>query len=323
VDLHPLEYVVEDFESPAHAVKVMHGHSVFTNLRDGLITFAYGRENSLQSPTHVATDSKQRLIVSDPDRQAVHVLDITNKSSFRIAGGPKRRLQAPGGIAIDADDNIYVADEQRGVVLVYDPQGRFLRYLGTYRGESMFQSPSGIAIDRDARVLYVLDSPANELLMISLQGRLLKRIGGRYPEKSSARFEYPTEIALRDHQLAILDLYGSRIQILDLQGNHLNEFNVRTLHGLPVISEIGLALDSAGNIYISNLDGSDVQVFGQDGRRIGAFGKPGFATEEFRVPSGLWIDSEDRMFVADTRNSRVQVFRVAETSQAPQDAARN
>jgi hypothetical protein len=323
VDLHPLEYVVEDIEPPGHAVKAMHGHSAFANLRDGLITFAYGREKSLVAPTHVTTDSKQRLIATDPDRQAMHVLDLANKSSFRIAGGPNRRLRAPAGVAVDADDNIYVADSARGIVLVYDPLGRFLRYLGTYRGESMFQSPAGIAIDRDAGILYVLDPPANELVMINLQGKLLKRVGGRQAAKGVAPFEYPTEIALRGHEIAILDLYGSRIQILDLQCKRLNEFNVSTLRGLPAFREIGLAIDGAENIYISNLEGSDVEVFGKDGRRIGVFGKPGYAAHEFAIPSGLWIDSANRMFVADTRNSRVQVFQVVERSPVVQSAAKN
>lgn len=312
IDLHPLEYVVEDYEPPVHVVKMVHGHSLLASLRDSLIMFAYGRENSLQSPTHVTTDSRQRLIITDPDLQAVHVLGVTGKSSFRIAGGPKHRLQMPAGIAVDAEDNIYVADSRRGTVLVYDPQGTFLRYLGDYRGESILQSPTGIAIDRSAGVLYVLDSPANELLMLDLQGKIIKRVGGRRARKDTVGFENPTEIALRDHQIAVLDSYGSRIQVLDLQGNRLNEFKVRTLRRWPVTAEIGLAIDSAANIYISNLEGTDVQVYRQDGRLIGGLGKYGAAGQQFRVPSGLWIDSADRIFVADTRNSRVQVFQVPE-----------
>lgn len=317
IDLHPLEYVVEDYEPSVHAVKVTHGHSLWVNLRDSLITFAYGRENSLQAPTHVTTDSRQRLIVSDPDLQAVHVLDLTGKSSFRIAGGPKHRLQKPAGIAVDAEDNIYVADSERGEVLVYDPQGRFLRSLGSYRGESILQTPTGIAIDRSAGILYVLDSPANELLIFDLQGRILNRVGSRRSRKDPDAFEYPTEIALRDHQLAILDSYGSRIQVLDLQGNCLHEFRVRTLRRPPFVNEIGLAMDRAGNIYVSNLDGTDVQVYRQDGRPLGLVGKYGIGVQQFRVPSGLWIDSEDHIFVADTRNSRVQVFQAAEKSDSP------
>ena len=316
IDLHPLEYVVEDYEPSMHAIKVTHARSLWANLRDSLITFAYGRENSLQAPTHVTTDSRQRLIISDPDLQAVHVLDVTGKSSFRIAGGPKHRLQRPAGIAVDAEDNIYVADSERGEVLVYDARGKFLRAIGSYRGESMLQTPTGIAIDRSAGIIYVLDSPADELLVLDLQGRILKRVGSRGSRKDPDQFENPTEIALRDHQLAILDCYGSRIQVLDLQGNRLREFSVRTVRRRPFVGEIGLAMDSAGNIYISNLEGTDVQVYRQDGRPLGLVGKYGIGVQQFRVPSGLWIDSEDHIFVADTRNSRVQVFQAGGKSDA-------
>jgi hypothetical protein len=39
-----------------------------------------------------------------------------------------------------------------------------------------------------------------------------------------------------------------------------------------------------------------------------AIGGEGGAPGEFVLPSGVWIDRRDRVFVADTHNSRVQIF---------------
>jgi sugar lactone lactonase YvrE len=101
-------------------VKPISGPSRLAAFRDDIITFAYGHEKYLIAPQHLTTDSKGRVIVSDPAAAAVHVFD--GRASFRIAGGPRRRLQAPNGIAVDSRDNIYVADSQRGLIDVYVPQ---------------------------------------------------------------------------------------------------------------------------------------------------------------------------------------------------------
>jgi DNA-binding beta-propeller fold protein YncE len=281
------------------------------SLLAGLVSLAYGRERVLQSPTHLTTDSRQRLIVTDPDLPAVHVLNSSGKNSFRIAGGLERRLQMPTGVATDADDNIYVADGKKGVVLVYDPEGRFLHYIGNFQNESMFQSPAGMAIDRKAGHLYVVDPPAGLLVMLDLKGTVLKKTGVRRPEPNRVHFDDPTEIALGQAQVLVLDSAGSRVQIFDRQCNFQEAFVVRAHSGPPLRTEIGLALDGASNIYLSNLLGSTVRIYGRNGAFLGVLGKNGAGEERFNLPSGLWIDPAGRMYVADTRNSRVQVFRGA------------
>jgi len=109
----------------------------------------------------------------------------------------------------------------------------------------------------------------------------------------------------------VLDSAGSRIQIFDLECNFQKAFTIRTVTAPPVVTEIGLALDSASNIYVSNLLGSTVRIYGRNGTLLGVLGKNGLGDEEFNVPSGLWIDPAGRMYVAGTKNSRVQVFHLA------------
>jgi sugar lactone lactonase YvrE len=315
IDLRPVERVVEDYEPPGHAMRAAKGHSLFATLRDGLVTLAYGRERVLRAPTHVTTDSRQRLIVTDPDLPAVHVLDLERKKSFRIAAGPQYRLRAPTGVAVDGEDNIYVADGKRGTILVYDPQGRFLRYIGSFRGESLFQSPAGIAIDRNARRLYVLDPPVQQLVMLDLGGAVLKRVGDKRSPSTATNPDHPIEIAVDKDHVVVLDSGGSRIQVFDLQCNFLGTFLVANLGDPTAFREIGLALDSASNIYLSNLNGSLVQVYDPAGHSMGAFGRSGLNAGEFNRPSGMWIDAYDRVYVADTWNSRIQVFRAVVSSQ--------
>src|SRR5512146_3306041 len=43
MDLHSIEDVVENFEPPGHASRRLRAHTFFGNLRDDLVTLAYGR----------------------------------------------------------------------------------------------------------------------------------------------------------------------------------------------------------------------------------------------------------------------------------------
>ena len=52
----------------------------------------------------------------------------------------------------------------------------------------------------------------------------------------------------------------------------------------------------------------NIQVFDRGGRLLMAFGQGGDRPGEFALPAGLTIDAQDRIWVADSYNRRVQVF---------------
>jgi DNA-binding beta-propeller fold protein YncE len=302
----PNEIVINDFEPPAHAAEPMRAPSAWATLRDSMVAAAYGRERVLKSPTHLTTDSRNRLLVADPNGLSVHVLD--GKNSFRILGGESRRFQRPHGVAVDHQDNIYIADSKRGLVIVYNAEGVFQRYIGNlHDGENMFQEPTAIAIDTASNRLFVLDAPANELMVLDLEGRLLKRVGGR--RSSVTTLEHPSEIAVNKDQIAIMDSYSSRIQVLDQSFNLISQFKFRNVIGMPVVREIGMALDSIGNIYIGGQHASQVKVYKPTGEHVATLALAN-ARGDSRIiaPTALWIDPSDHIFVADQQNSRVQVF---------------
>ena len=71
----------------------------------------------------------------------------------------------------------------------------------------------------------------------------------------------------------------------------------------------GIAVDSEGHLYVVDGLWGIVQVFDQQGRLLYYFGGRGMANGEFQLPAGLFIDREDRIFVVDSFNRRVQVYR--------------
>jgi len=107
----------------------------------------------------------------------------------------------------------------------------------------------------------------------------------------------------------VLDDHASRIQVLDRECRFVRSFNLRNVLVPPdKIAEAGLAVDSTGNIYVSNAGSSAVKIYSQAGQLLASMGRAGSRPQEFDLPSGVWIDASDRIYVADTRNSRVQVF---------------
>ena len=310
------ETVVEDLAPPSRSKRAIKGKSGFASLRDSIINAVYGSEQVLRSPTLVAIDSHQRLIVSDPVEPAVHILAANN--SFRIQGGRNHRLLHPVGIAVDSQDNIYVSDAQIGAILVYDSDGRFLRQLGISHGESMFEAPTSIAVDRTTDLLYVLDSPLNEIVVLDRAGRAVKRIGGIHSRNTSVKFDLPSAIAVGNGAIVVLDTLNSRVLVLDLDGKFRNEFSVRALRVPPVQVPVGLALDNAGNIYTSHLEDFTVRIYKQNGELIETLRSPDLPSTRLTSPSGICVDFDNRIFVADPRSSSIQVFQMWTEAVAPE-----
>jgi len=323
IDLHALERVIESYQPPAHARKAEKRRFAITALRDEIVTLVYGREKALLVPKYLTVDSRGRVIVSDPGVGAVHVLD--GRESFRIAAGANRRLHVPAGVAVDGSDNIYVADPDRGVVVVFDRLGAFLREIGKIGDESLFHSPTRIAIDSAHGRLYLLDTGRDVLFVTDLEGNILMRVGrgrghpiGRFTGTIvPIDFDAPTEIAINKDKVVVLDSGASRIRVLDLQYNVLGEFKIRALTARESGSEIGLGLDAADNLYVSNGADSSVRIYDLSGHLKDSFGGLGYGVGEFHAPSALWIDLTNRMYVADSDNRRIQMFQLAPSSNNP------
>jgi len=52
-----------------------------------------------------------------------------------------------------------------------------------------------------------------------------------------------------------------------------------------------------------------VQVFNRQGQLLYYFGKRGTGFGDFQLPTGLFINHEDHVYVVDSYNHRVQMFR--------------
>lgn len=79
--------------------------------------------------------------------------------------------------------------------------------------------------------------------------------------------------------------------------------------GDPFNLPAGIALNDAGEVFIADgYANARVHKFSPEGKHILSWGEPGTGPGQFNLPHGAWIDSKDRVLIADRENDRVQVF---------------
>ena len=260
-------------------------------------------------PYSVATDSHGRIIVTDPGAAGVHIFDFTAHKYKLIQRIDKRKnsMLVPQCVAVDAQDNIYVTDSDAGVIFVYEPNGKFVRAIGSLKGgEGYFKRPTGIAVDSAAQRIYVTDTLRDQVFVLDMQGAILQTIGKT--GAGDGEFNLPTELRLDGQNLVVVDSMNFRVQVFDRAGAF--QYAVGKIGDSPgaLFRPKGMAVDSEGDFYLVDGLWGKVQVLNRQGQLLYYFGALGVHAGEFQLPAGLFIDREDRVFVVDSFNRRVQEF---------------
>jgi len=124
----------------------------------------------------------------------------------------------------------------------------------------------------------------------------------------------------RDHIAAKFTPEGKLLMMLGNRGQPTDTGYIRTFdfweslgritRGAPPFNRpTGIALSPSGEIYIADGYGNArIHKFTPDGKLLLSWGEPGGAPGQFRVPHNLWVDKQERVWLADRENSRIQVF---------------
>jgi DNA-binding beta-propeller fold protein YncE len=266
-------------------------------------------------PYGVVTDSKGRVIVSDPGAGGIHIFDFRQEKYKFITRREKSKeaMTSPQCVAVDAQDNIYVTDSELGKVFVFEPSGKFVRAIGSLKfGEGFFRRPTGIAVDSAAKRIYVTDTLRDQIFVLDMQGNVQQRIGKS--GTGEGEFHFPTELHLSGENLMVVDALNFRVQVLDYEGKFQYAIGKLGDGKGTIFRPKGLGIDSEGHFYIVDGAYNMVQVFDREGQLLYYFGQQGTGFGDFQMPTGLFIDGTDRVFVVDSYNHRVEVFQYVAVS---------
>ncbi len=267
---------------------------------------------SMVRPYSVATDSRGRIIVTDPGAAGVHVFDFAQHKYKFLTRRDKSKdtMKAPQCLAIDDHDNIYVTDSEAGVIFVFSPDGKFVRTIGSLKGgEGYFKRPTGIAVDAPADRIYLTDTLRYEVFVLDLRGNILGTIGNE--GSGDGEFNLPTELRLDGPNLLVVDSMNFRVQAFDRSGKFQYAIGKLGDSAGAMFRPKAVSIDSEGDLYVVDASWGVVQVFNRQGQLLYYFGANGTHAGEFQLPTGVFIDRDDKVFVVDSFNRRVQVFQYA------------
>jgi hypothetical protein len=94
--------------------------------------------------------------------------------------------------------------------------------------------------------------------------------------------------------LGRIDKYDRRGRYLGYWGSGINAWDI--------------ALDSQGNLYLTEVASSSVMKYGPTGNFITQWGGPGTGNGQFDSLTGIAIDGQDNVYIADRNNNRIQKF---------------
>jgi len=123
----------------------------------------------LNAPVAFATDTQGKLYFADPGGGFIHKFESNGTPLLSFEDS---RLLHASGIAVDSGGGIYVADAARGSILIFFPEGDFLRAIRV-APQPHFSGVIGIGIDGQGNA-YVPDALDSRIIKFDQRGRLIK-----------------------------------------------------------------------------------------------------------------------------------------------------
>ncbi|HEY6007873.1 MAG TPA: hypothetical protein VIU40_06070, partial [Geobacteraceae bacterium] len=252
----------------------------------------------------------------------------------------------PGGVAVDGAGNIYIADQYNNRVRkVAAGTGIITTVAGNgvwgYSGDNgpataaMLKEPRGVAVD-GAGNLYIADTTNGRIRKVAAGTGIITTVAGTGNQTyvlgdggpaTAAELYYPMDVIVDSAgNLIIADRDSHRVRRVDAVTGIIT--SVAGVFGsgysgddgpateASLCQPSGVALDSAGNLYIADTCNDTVRMVAAGTGIIttvvgfganGYYGDGGAATDAMlNAPMGVSVDGAGNLFIADTNNNRVR-----------------
>jgi ABC-type Fe3+ transport system permease subunit/DNA-binding beta-propeller fold protein YncE len=114
----------------------------------------------------------------------------------------------------------------------------------------------------------------------------------------------------RDGNILVLEPHYQRVNVFSPEGKLVAQWGKRGTNAGEFTLPRAVAVTSRGEVFVSEYSVLDrVQRFASRGEKLlTGFGHSGNGPAEFSRPEGLCVDAQDRLYVADSCNHRIQIF---------------
>ena len=168
----------------------------------------------------------------------------------------------------------------------------------------------GIAVDSQDRV-FVASRSQHPLALFDLDGALIETWGDGvlFPNQAHGL------LIDKDDNVFFTDTINHCVFKFDSTGNHLMTLGTpgheATVDGEPFSRPTGVAVASTGELFVSDGYGNArVHKYSADGDLLHSWGERGDGPSQFSISHCARIDAQDRVWICDRENNRVQIFDV-------------
>ena len=193
-------------------------------------------------------------------------------------------------------------DSKLPVLLKFDAEGR----LVTSFGGGIFVFPHGIHVDPEGNVWVTdargRDGKGHQVLKFGTDGKVLLALGkagvtGAGPDT----FNQPSDVAVASNgDIFVADGHDEdsnhRIVRFTKEGRFIKAWGKRGSAPGEFDTPHGLAFDSRGRLFVADRNNNRIQIFDQEGKFLDEW-------KQFSRPSGVYIDRNDVMYVADSESN--------------------
>ena len=192
----------------------------------------------------------------------------------------------PHGIFVDRDGNVWVTDGQDNAPL---PQ----RGAGGGRGAARGTGPIG---PREGA------TKGNQVYKFSPDGKLLLTLGKPGGAAAPDYFYQPNDVLVAPNgDIFVAEGHGAgnnRILKFDKTGKLIKEWGKLGTGPGEFDQPHALAMDSRGRLFVGDRNNNRIQIFDQNGTFVEEW-------TQYSRPSGLYIDKQDNIYVADSESESV------------------
>jgi len=234
---------------------------------------------------------------------------------------PEIQQGKPVGLGIAPDGQVYVADTHYSRVIVFSADGRRLASFGEQGdGPGQFRLPTDVVVDGEGNIFVGEYGGNDRISKFSPRWEYLFSFGG--PDAGAACLQRPQTLVLgADGTLWVADACNHRICRFAGDGRFLGHFGrpgrgVGELwfpYGLDLLSDGTLVVCEYGNNRVQRFDVSrwDAGAAVEPQRLVrslGVWGAAGRKPGQLAYPWAVIAGRDDRVFVIDSGNNRVQVI---------------
>src|ERR671912_38704 len=239
-----------------------------------------------------------------------NTIDYQFLYKFGGKGSEDGQLISPHSIDIDKDGYVYVTDTGNDRIQKYSPDGKFILKWGNEDtgGRGAERTPHQLTVDYNGYV-YLTDTNGHQILKFDENGKFIQSYGSK--GSTEGKFLEPHGIVFdSNNTMYVTDMKNSRVQVFDKDFNFIRQWGSfgtgpgqfsGTIPGIDYYEKEDL-------VFVADKRSTNFQVFDENGKSISKYGSKGKQDGQFNRPEDIAIDPEGKVFVADTGNSRIQVF---------------